>query len=71
MQYATILVIICFLIKSISFSIYEIKVNKNKLGGGFCIVLAIASFAFALISIILLYGHSSIQNSAIISDIIS
>lgn len=66
MQYAAIIVFVWFMIKSLSFSIYEIKVNKNKFGGALCVILTIASFIAALVSLVMLYGQSFIGDTHVV-----
>ena len=63
MQYIAFIVLTWFMIKSASFSIYEIKYNKNKFGGTFCLVLSLLSFSFAITSLILFYGQSFIPST--------
>jgi len=63
MQFITLLFFIWFLIKSVSFSIYEIKANQNKSGGTVCLIISILSFIIALIGLIRLYGQSFFINS--------
>lgn len=66
MQFVSILIFIYFLIKSISYSLFEIKNNKNKIGGTSCLILSIISFIIAIIGIISLYGQSIIPQTFIL-----
>ena len=48
MTFVAIAIFVWFLMKSISFSIYEINISKNKVGGIVCIVLSVISFVGAM-----------------------
>ena len=60
MQYIAIVIFIWFLIKSISFSIYEMNKNNNKFGGIFCLALSIISFIAAIAGLVMFYGQTFI-----------
>lgn len=49
----TFIIIVVFMlfacVESIAYGYYEIKVNKNRLGGSSLIILALIGFAFALV----------------------
>lgn len=58
MQYLAVIILVCFLVKSVSFSIFELKNNNNKLGGSFCLVVSILSFIFAIVALVISYGQA-------------
>lgn len=65
MQYFAFVIFIYFLVKSISFSMYELKTYNNKFGGIVCLILSISSFILAIIGLFSLYGQSTFPNTYI------
>lgn len=66
MQYLFFIIFTFFLIKSISYCIFEFKTNSNKVGATISLVISISGYIFAVYALYVSYGQAFLGGKLIV-----